>query len=286
MNDIYGMDPCTPNNLKDLSDLIKIFGPSEGRFIADFPMGWSGEVHDHMRKVSDLSQFAMVEAWLRIGRHAVLPVKAKFKNSLPWQENAIALKAEVVKLIGPAGRPANIVQPIDYLLIDPDAFPDSRGDHLPRTSTAYVKAVRPILLGSPKIVLVDPYFSLRFKDKNTGVWRDDRRCKFIELLLKEAVIARKVECFEIFTDTTKSVDTNTSLEHLRRIADAAGAHSMHLQVCELDKRLSTDRHARYFLGMASGLHFDHGFDISDDGSTNHVEWIGKTALTPLLNRFT
>ena len=99
-------------------------------------------------------------------------------------------------------------------------------------------------------------------------------------------MARKVECFEIFTDTTKSVDTDICLNHLKSIADAAGAGSMHLQVQILDKRLSTDSHPRYFLGMASGLHFDHGFDIFDDGSTNHVEWIGKSALTPLLDRFT
>ena len=285
MNDIYGIDPCAPNNLRDLSHLVKIFGPSEGRFIADFPMGWSTEMHDHMKKVSDIGQLAMVEAWLRLSKHSVLPVKARFKNSQSWQENAIALKDEVVKLIGPAGRPANIVHPIDQMLVDPDAFPDSRGGHLLRTSHSYVKAVRPILLGSPKIVLVDPYFSLRFKDKN-GLWRDDRRCKFIELLLKESALARKVECFEIFTDTTKSVDTDICLNHLKSIADAAGAGSMHLQVQILDKRLSTDSHPRYFLGMASGLHFDHGFDIFDDGSTNHVEWIGKSALTPLLDRFT
>jgi hypothetical protein len=286
MNDLYGVDPATPSNLRDLSDLMKIFGPSEGRFIADFPMQWSSELHKHMHKVSDVGQLAMVEAWLRLSKYAVLPVKTIYKNNQSWQENAFALKDEVLKIIGPSGRPSNIIQPLDKLLTDPEAFPDARSGHIVRTSASYVNAIKPILFCSPKIVLVDPYFALQFLDKHTRTWRTDRRSKFIGLLLQTAALSRKVECFEIFTDPTKSDEATTSLKELKKIAENSGAGGMHLQVRLLDKRHPLDRHARYILGMESGLHFDHGFDIFDDGSTNHVEWISKSALTPLLDRFT
>jgi hypothetical protein len=38
--------------------------------------------------------------------------------------------------------------------------------------------------------------------------------------------------------------------------------------------------------MNRGLHFDWGFDTGDAGSTNHIEWMGKSVLEPLLKRFT
>ena len=59
-----------------------------------------------------------------------------------------------------------------------------------------------------------------------------------------------------------------------------------LEVQSLDQNVATDRHPRYLLGMERGLHFDWGFDIEDAKSTNHVEWISKSALQPLLARFT
>jgi hypothetical protein len=61
MNDLYGIDPQAPNNLRDLSGLLRLFGPSDGRFIADFPMAWRIELRDHMRSLSDLNQKAVEE---------------------------------------------------------------------------------------------------------------------------------------------------------------------------------------------------------------------------------
>lgn len=285
MNDLYGVDPCAPDNLRDLRDLVKIFGPSEGRFIADFPSEWSVELRNHMRGISDVSQLAMIEAWIRLSKHSILPVKVRYQSKMSWQENAIFIKDEVVKLIGPSGQPANVVQPIDKVLIDPHAFPDARGAHIPRTSESYVNAVRPIILSSPKIVIVDPYFALQYFDIYTGTWKVHRRAKFLNLLLKSAVAAKRVECLEIFTDPSKFKDASISLDDLKNIAVAAGAASIQLKVHFLDKSYSLGRHARYILGMASGLHFDHGFDVPNDGSTNHVEWIGDSTLSPLLNQF-
>lgn len=286
MNDIYGIDPCAPSSLMDLSALMRKFGPAEGRFIAEFPMSWRNDLNEHMRRISDISQMAMTEAWIRLSKHAVLPVKSGFNRGRSWEENAVVLADEVVKLIGPAGRPANVVHPIDQVLVDPNAFPDARGAHIPRTVKAYLNAIGPILRSSPKVVLIDPYFALSYRDKSTGRWRPDRRSKFISALLKFAVEARRVECFEIFTDPSKSFDTRINLDELMEVAETVGASGMQLRVNSIDRFSPIGRHARYILGMVAGIHFDYGFDLADDGSTNHVEWIGESALRPLLERFT
>ena len=37
MNDLFGIDPQSPSCMRDISDILRLFSPSEGRFIADFP---------------------------------------------------------------------------------------------------------------------------------------------------------------------------------------------------------------------------------------------------------
>ena len=157
MNDLIGIDPKAPSSLRDLIDLLKLFSPSEGRFIADFPMEWEGELREHLRSFSDLGVMAADEAIKHRLGHAILPTNIRFRSNMPWSENAMSLRNEVIKLVGPAGIPSNLVQPIDKVLSDPDAFPDASGALVDRTSDAYVKAARPILMRSRKVVLVDPF---------------------------------------------------------------------------------------------------------------------------------
>lgn len=284
MNDLFGIDPCAPSNLRDLVDIMRLFGPSEGRFIADFPMEWRGELRQHMASISDVSQMAMVESWSRI-HHAMLPVKARFRAGQSWAENAMTLRDEVKKLIGPAGRPSNLVEPLDKVLIDPTAFPDANDGLIPRTPEAYVQAARPLLLSSRKIVLIDPFFALKFQDKR-GQWCWDRRRLVLVSLLRAAARGKQVECFEIFNTPNKMVGANLLYDDLISVAAEAGAAKMQLAIRSLDEKSLVGQHARYMLGLESGLHFDHGFDTVSDGSTNHVKWIGKSALEPLLEKFT
>jgi hypothetical protein len=40
MNDVYAIDPKAPSNINELSNLMRLFGNGEGRFIADYPSPW------------------------------------------------------------------------------------------------------------------------------------------------------------------------------------------------------------------------------------------------------
>ena len=290
MNDLYGIDPVAPSSLRDLSELMRVFGPGEGRFIAEFPGNWFYELQQHMKKLSDIQQMAALEMWLKVGKSAVLPTSARFNSTWTWNENASTLREHVVKLIGTTTCPANL-EPIDKVLIDPDGFPDARGGHIPRTAKAYAEAARPLLQTSPKIVLIDPYFKLRYWDQRSAQFRpSERHRKSLEALLRESVVWRRVVCFKLALSKEQAMDcddSGTVFENdLQQLAINCGAKDIELEYVLLDDKFSTDRHPRYLLGMHRGLHFDWGFDTGDAGSTNHIEWMGKSVLEPLLKRFT
>ena len=287
MNDLIGIDPQAPSSLRDLSDLLRLFGPSEGRFIADFPMEWQSELREHLRSFSDLGAMAADEAIKHRLAHAILPTGVRYRSNLSWPENAVSLRNEVVKLVGITGKPGNLVEPIDKVLSNPDAFPDASGALIERTPNAYALAARPILMLSRKVVLVDPFFTLKFRSDSRGIWLPDRRHKVLVRFMQEAVKWKQVEAFEIFyspSKTGRSMDSQGA--DFESIAREVGATRIAVKVHTLDHADSDRQHARYLLGLRNGLHFDHGFDVEHGVSKNHVEWVSKTVLKLLLDRFT
>ena len=287
MNDIYGVDPKSPSSLSELSALVRLFAPSEGRFIADFPMGWKEELREHMKSISDLLSIASVEAWIRLGGHALLPTNQHYKYNLSWLENSAFIRNDVVKLIGPSTEKSKIIYQIDKILNDPIAFRDSRGDLIPRTAVSYSNVARPILLRSRKVVLVDPYFTFRFLPSYKSNWQFDRRRNVVKEMLKVAKNGKFVECFEIFYVPENNIYGTEYIEDdLRNLIEELEFKNIQIACHPLIKESNTKQHARYLLGLNSGLHFDHGFDTAEDGSTNHVEWMGFSVLEQLLIKFT
>lgn len=291
MNDLYGVDPSAPSDFRDFAQLMRVFDTGEGRFIADYPLGWFHDVRAHMNSLTDIQQMQALELWLKIGRNAVIPTVARFMPARSWPENATALVGEVKKLIGARGCPANL-QPLEQALMDPDGFPDARGGHIPRTGRAYAQAARPLLQTSPKVVLVDPYFALRFLHQPTNQTRkSNRHWNSLSALLKEALKWKRVETFKLMVSAEKALihdeegdSFSSDIEALMEEVGAIGSIDMEWDL--LDKSIPTERHPRYLLGMASGLHFDWGFDTDDEETTNHVHWMGRSELTPLLKNFT
>jgi len=288
MNELYGIDPKAPSNLSELSALIRLFSPYEGRFIADFPLGWTSEMRNHMSSISDLCRMATVEAWLKFGSHAILPVKQQYKSSMTWGENSAYIRNDVVKLIGPSDKSTGSIERIDDVLIDPNAFCDSRASLIPRTALAYCEVARPILIRSRKVVLVDPFLTFRHKSFNASEWQSDRRRNVIKTMLKVAQQGKFLECFEIFyvADNIDVYGSEHLEEDLKALTIEIGFDNLQVAARPIKKMTNTKQHARYLLGLKSGLHFDHGFDTNDDGSTNHVEWMSPGVLIPLLDKFT
>ncbi len=291
MNDHYGVDPGAAATIEELTNLLRHFGPQHGRFIVEFPGEWYAEVKRHFGAARDVERSKLLELWRRHASAALLPTGVRYRAQLTWHENAAYLLAaqDAQELIGPEdARPP--CKPLSTVLLDPSALPDARGAHIPRTPQAYVSAAIPLLQISPKVVMVDPHFRLRYRAAGGGSPRPSHRHRrSLQALLRAAAQQRRVEVFCLMVSKAEVLldagDEKVLKEDLRSVQEAADAREIDVRHEFLDPGHPLERHPRYLLGKECGIRFDWGFDIADDSSSNHVEWVGAKALQPLLDRF-
>lgn len=286
MNDRYGVDPCAASTVGELANLLRQFGPEHGRFIFDFPPDWHAQVGGRFPGAGDVQRKYLIEL-LRKAKRSLLPTETRYSVDLSWARNAERLTG-VQGRIGPAGsRPP--CRALEDVLLDPDALPDCRGGHIPRTPAAYAEVSKPLFQISRKVVLVDPNFHLRYRLKDSRETRLAYRYvnSFEELI--RAAQAGKVEVFKVMVSPSRALINEDDGERfeadLSAIVNDAGVAGIAVEYDLLDEVHSFDRHPRYLLGNECGLKFDWGFDVKNDRSTNHVEWVGAAALAPLLERF-
>lgn len=286
MNDRYGVDPCAASTVFELASLLRQFGPEHGRFIFDFPSDWRAHVGDHFPGANDLERARLTEL-LRKTKRSLLPTNTRYSADLPWAKNAELLTGAQGR-VGPAGsRPP--CRALEDVLTDPEALPDCRGGHVPRTPAAYADVARPLFQISPKVVLIDPYFHLRYRPNGSATRVADRYVRPFKALVQAAQAEGKVEVFKLMVSAGRAMineDDGAAFEaDLDAILSDVGGAGVEIEYALLDEDHSLDRHPRYLLGNECGLRFDWGFDVKNDKSTNHVEWVGWAALEPLLKRF-
>lgn len=290
MNDLYGVDPNAAAAVDDFAKLLRHFGPEHGRFIFDFPPDWYAQVRLHLKdeEVGDVKRLKLTEQWLRTAKRSLLPTKARYSDALAWAKNAENLDNPSGR-IGPAGsRPPCIA--LENVLIDHEALPDCRGGHIRRKAIAYADVARPLMQISRKVVLVDPYFCFHELHKVSGnVRRTERYSNSLKALIQVANAERKVAIFKLMVSRERATlagEAQFITDYGAIRSDVCSAADIQVEHGFLYERLG--QHARYLLGNDCGLHFDHGFDTpikKNDDSSQHVEWIGRAALTPLLDRF-
>lgn len=280
----YGVDPATPRDRRDLCDLVRLFGPSEGRFIVEYPLHlWREAFLSHAKSLSD-DQFHLAVGVVERLSHALLAENqaTQWAPTRSWAENAAPLKSRLgwMDLLGPPGSPAT-VKVFQRLLDEPQPLPPSRGALIPMTARAYANAARPLLMTSPKVILVDKFFH---PDND---W--DLRRRILVELLRTAQTGAKVRYFEVRNGLQGAALSRCKVELDACNHDAGTTSRVEISVLPI---VGTDasgagitRHARYLLGNHSGLRFDHGFVESrssrDKPGLNDVHWLDAPVWTAL-----
>lgn len=275
MNEKYAIDPAAPDSARDLKILLDQFGLQTGRFIARYPSDWDQFVRDKFREAPPIEKQRITELFAR-RKTVSLPCEAPFKRVIPWGKNVLELahKRLFARVIGQDGNEFGFESLGQVLYDEAHSLPSGQGCHIEMQAQHYSRCSSPLFAFSSRILLVDPFFWLP----------NARRARVLKALLREAATYGVCEEFELVV-STKTVPNQANarssfeleLERLKSHAEAADV--------EVTYRVLDDAgHGRYLLSVHGGIQFDHGFDEHSERS-NHVHWLSKPELEPLLARF-
>ena len=283
MNEIFAIDPYAPDDLKDIKAMLEKFGLSNGRFIANYPDDWSRMLSEHAQNLQGLDRSRFVRL-LDIHKDALIAVNLHFKRAKSWIENASEAKdtkKDISRVLAATQNPFGI-ETLHKFLWEDDLENNSRGAHIPMTTDAYKRAVRPLFQNSTEIHLVDPFFQLR--GESGGMHKG--RVSVLREFLIEADSSDRCEIFKIhFNRDDKSFPKKTDQESriendLNNIFEQIKLDKLSIEY-DIQNEMA---HGRYIFSIKGGLHFDHGFiPISD--KKNHVHWLTKAELEPLFRRY-
>lgn len=284
MNEVFGIDPNSQLELKELQALLNTFGMRYGRFIGAYPAAdWINILRKNI-KVTGFDQ-ARLTSILEKAKDGIIPIKNQYRisKSYPheWLENTVNLKIQKSAFDQIFSNEENQYKLplIDDLLFDEKYDPTlSIGDHIPATAKAYCDAIAPLLLKSTEVHLADQYFELW---NRSG--RDQRKWEVLRSIFQQAQQSDRCEkiCLHLcVTSVTPQLEVKL-VEYLRDIKEESGFKELSVSY-RIHKEMS---HGRYIFSIKGGLQFDYGFEVNRRYQKNHVHWLSKHELDPLFDTY-
>ena len=282
MNERYALDPAAPADLRELKLLLDQFGLQTGRFLARYPQDWSTLMLERLGATSDMER-QRVRELLQRRKACLVPAPASFRLGTTWAGNAaVAVERERAfhAVIGTRQNGYGWPSAEDVLYDDAHALTPGIGAHVPMQAAAYADCVRPLLQASAEVTLVDAYFTLR----DAYGQRCKRRWPVMLALLKAAEASGTCQSLRLIFERKQVEKTAGTEDVLARDLEAAlseaGVHRVGVEFLVVEDA----GHGRYLLSIHGGLQFDQGFEEARK-ATNHVHWLSRPELEPLLLRF-
>ena len=281
MNEIFAIDPNAPQDLKDISAMLKQFGLEHGRFIAKFPNDWVNMLQVHVHQLQGLDR-ARLTRLLELHKDALLEVPDDFRRAKSWIENATAakLRRQSISRILAADMNDQGVETLNHFLWEDDSTDSSRGGHISMSTDAYRRTVAPLFQQSTEIHLVDSFFQLR--RANGELHRG--RASVLREFLEQADESGRTELFTIHfkreAHLTKVNQEDQIDLDLNDLCEQAKIKKINVHYCVWDEM----SHGRYVFSIKGGLQFDHGFEPLRE-KTNHVHWLSKAELEPIIRKY-
>jgi len=283
MNERYAVDPAAPADVRELKLLLDQFGFQTGRFLSRFPQDWPWQLINRLGDASPMERQRLVDLFQRRQRCLLPAPDAPYQVKASWESNA-AVAAErhyaFDDVIGQRGNGFGWPSIDQVLYEDGLGLPPGQGGHIPMQAPRYADAVRPLLMASAEVILVDPFFSTREKS--------GRQCRnrwpVLLALLRAAESSVTCQSFKLIlvrrqVETTAGSDTSLKSD----LAQATAEVGLTRVAVGLEIRESVG-HGRYLISIHGGLQFDQGFE-ERKGLQNHVHWLSAPELDPLLAQF-
>lgn len=282
MNENYALDPDAPADVRELKLLLDQFGLQTGRFLSRYPDDWSALLLQRMEGASQMERARAIDILAR-RRGYLVPTSAPYQRSTGWANNA-AVAAERHRafgsVIGRSGNGFGWPSVVQVLYEDDHALPVGAGAHLPMQAAQYVECVRPLFLASAEVFLVDTYFTLRTRSGEP----DRQRWQVLVAFLKLAEEVGTCEVLRLILARDRIDETEGSESRLEDDIGTALEQSGTKRIEVLYEIRHDVGHGRYIFSLHGGLQFDQGFQ-EHRTKRNHVHWLSRPELNPLLDRF-
>lgn len=158
----FAIDPdllASPERLRYYESHL---GFDRGRVVAEFPDDWIERVRKVWPSVAGLTRSRMEERLVRLRRDALLASRRAYDHSKGWPQNAVdSHSKQAFRAIITASNPAGLPE----IMVDEEVdersgpFAVERQVTISRTARKIANLVVPLACTSPRLVLVDPYFS-------------------------------------------------------------------------------------------------------------------------------
>lgn len=264
MHTVFAIEPQALNNWHDLRYALEKFGYSKGLLVARYPRKWMALVMDACRQngVGDLDLKRIEERLRQAKDDRLVGMGLPFEGA-DWLSNA---KSDALRERVSAVLVKNKVEgDLFYCLADAnEELFDNHGEiRVERNAYALAGAARYVMLSSPRVVLVDPYFEAR-----------PRCCKVLRAMI-ELCRESGHGLSDITVYTAQSTDRrylNHDEPTYHRLLSDLLRHDIKLRVVLLPaESMAEDFHARYLFNQRAGLRFDRGFvEPEDHGQREHL----------------
>lgn len=287
MNELYAIDPGALERADQVRDIFSILGFHSGQFLVGYPNDWINEVVKRFGALEGLDR-TRLEIVIRKCGNSVLPFEAKYRRDIEWEENVNSIRWKLADAVGKDSNEYGLLTVDEFLWnFVTDRLGQSTGDHIPRTSNAYLKAIRPLIQVSSELHIADRFFRLRNYrgDPGGGVW-DHKKAQFISDLIDAAVAYKRVSTIIIHVAHDEKWGTGDRQrdqfeEDVYRLNEQHRGSKIELVPNYCDHA----PHGRYVFGLNGGLQFDHGIIFNPSHLTNHVHWLGTHELAKVHELF-
>lgn len=284
VNEIYAIDPQSPKTIDQLAIIALMFGFTEGRFIADFPIGWENKLISHFEKINSNfnngpERLKLINFLEKLKEATIEPKKINYRLSKGWLENALdninyhQFQAIICSNIENSSKCISIEDALYH-----DKLIDSRSCVVESNQHRYLDLLYPLLFKSTELYFQDVNLKFFY-----GIDTRNSVKKFIDLLfykIKETKRCNKIT-FILGEENYPDLKTRKKLDE--ELSNMVIDHGLSYLTFHTKYSNKKESHERYAFSIKGGIRFGYGFD-TPSRAKNTLSWMSKSELTNLLKQ--
>lgn len=271
MNERIAVEPCVFACAMDIKYLFEKCGFHNGRFIAQYPLGWLNDLRKEIEKLPEVEQLRAKRVLENLKDTSTLPCNAPYDKAKQWVDNALA-QAPLGQFKSVIGDHPPRTLTLDE--VDDEVLGDSRGERIRQTAAEYARIAAPLLSMSREIYLIDPYFRFgrpnRLKVLKAFISSIGQRPVRIVIISRHDEISKDTPSFEALAG-----------QHLRPLLKSGQM----VRILSVDDDNENKMHARYLLSLKGAIKYDKGFEESIEELFVDVEAVSKTLHDELVRLY-